>query len=248
MSPDVNFRYAKFQEHYFNMCEFVNDLPRLNDLLKNFNSREDRHLVLANIPVKYWDFKLEKIFADLKAQKSTRSEPLIIIQNYINSFDTMLSKGLGLYIEGTTGTSKTTISIIILREAIKQRYRAFFCTSGELIDFVTMGWRDELFKKRWQYIVDTVDFLVIDDIARQVTLDTKERNFLDKLFVNRSNLKLPTILTSNVMKHKTDGVFSHSLYSLFKEMLCTIKLARTDVRDDYEKINRDIILNGLKND
>ena len=241
MISTEEFRFAKFQEHYFNMCDLAHHIPRIQSILSNTRDREERHLILANIPSKYWKFELEHILNDLTNQE-TMLEPVSMIRNYIEKLHIMFKEGVGLYLEGSNGTSKTTVATIILREAMKLHYRVFFCSSLDLIEFITMGWKNDAFKGRWQYILDTVDFLVIDDVGRELNIDAKEKTFLDKLFVNRSNLRLPTILTSNVSKTDMKDKFSKSLFSLFSENLCSVELIRTDVRIDYEKKNKSLIL------
>ena len=239
-----NSRLSNFMEHYMNMCEFALDIPKLNEQLKKTQKFEERNLILANIPRKYWKFTIEQIAGDFNSVKNKKNiEDLSIIKGYKEKLDKMKEEGIGLYIQGESGTSKTTLAIIILKQALIQKFRVFFCTSSELIDFVTQGWHNEMFKIRWQYIVDNVDFLVIDNIANECSIDSKEKQFLDKLFTNRSNLNLPTILTSNVKIDDAKNKFGKSLCSLFKESLVTVTLIGKDIRINYEERNRNLIIN-----
>jgi len=224
-----------FTTNYFTMCEFASENEQIVKMLKEEEDFFNRNLILAKIPKKYWQYQWEHIKSDL-SNIDENQEGVEIIDNYLQNIDGDIRKnGTGLYIYGGHGTSKTTTAIIILREAMKKGCTGYYLHFHELIDFVTFAWKDDLKKTQWEYIVQKIDFLVLDDIARNFKMSDRESIIIDKLFVYRSNNNLPTILTTNLSTEDIGGLLGESILSLFKENVDEVKFVGDDVRKKFKR-------------
>jgi DNA replication protein DnaC len=231
----------KFWEHYHKLVELSHEgndvlLDRLNG--HNSENEKERFYILANIPEKYFNFSFEQILLTLET-KTDNHDSIDKLKKYYNSLDKVVEKGIGLYIHGEHGISKTTNSIIILKKAIDLYYRCFFWKSSDIIDFIKSSWKNEYRRIFYEYIINTVDFLVIDDVARLfIKYEEDEKVFVDRIFTKRDDMNLVTILTANQNLETSKNFFGESLYSNFKERLIDIPLYGKDYR---EKISDELI-------
>ncbi len=227
-------RKRDFWNHYFrfrHLTQFGNEkMHQKLEECDSVNSWLETNYVLANIPPKYFKFELEKIKKRILTVEKNY-ESMEKLDNYLDNFDNAVEKGIGLYLSGPHGVAKTTISIIILKEAIKKHYKCFFCKSSEIINFARSGWKSEDRKIYWDYIVDNVDFLVVDDIVRLFDVSDKERIHIDEIFTKRDDANKVTVITANHELRDNKDVFGDALYSNFKERLIEIDLVGDDYRD-----------------
>jgi DNA replication protein DnaC len=226
---------SEFMEHYFKMyslCEQGNEA--IFERCEKYSSVNDflrRSYSIANIPTKYFDFEFDQI-KDKILTVEDNVQSVATLEKYLNNLGKAVQKGIGIYLSGPHGVAKTTISIIILKQAIKLDFKCFFCKSSEIVDFVRSGWRSEEKKTFWNYVTNSVDFLVIDDIARlfQFEMTEPERVYIDQIFTKRDDLNLPTILTANHILRENQDLFGEALFSNFKERLIEVKLLGEDYR------------------
>lgn len=205
------------------VTERLNKYPSVDQLLQ-------RLYVLGNIPEKYFDFE----FSQIKKKLSTFEDNAPAIQNiekYLGSLDKAASKGIGLYLSGEHGVAKTTIATIVLKTAFKQNYTCFFAKSTEIVEFARSGWKNEERKIFFDYVVNTVDFFVIDDIARLADVNDQERMHIDKIFTKRDDMNLVTIMTANHEIDKNRQIFGEALFSNFKERMIPVQLIGQDYRN-----------------
>jgi len=230
---------SHFMTNYFTLCEFANYNDQLVKSLKEEGDFFNRNLILAKIPRKYWDYKWNHIKGDL-SNVDANHEGVVVIDNYLNNIEKMYSQGRGLYIYGGHGTSKTTTAIIILRSAMKKNLTAYYLHFHEMVDFLASSWKDEFKKIQWEYITQKIDFLVLDDLARNFKMNDRESIVIDKLFVHRSNNNLPTILTTNLSTEDIGGLLGESIISLFKENVDEVKFIGEDVRKKRFKTDKEV--------
>jgi len=219
----------RFNSNYFAMCDFIHNNEQIVNDLKNESNFFNRNLILSRVPKKYWQYQWDRISSDL-GHNDYNHDGITTISNYLNDIDAMKDSGKGLYIYGGHGTSKTTTAIIILRKAMEHFHTGYYLHFHELIEFVTSSWKDETKKNFWEYIIQKIDFLVVDDIARNFKMNERESFVIDKLFVFRSNNNLPTILTTNLSTDDMGNLLGESILSLFKENVHEVQFIGEDVR------------------
>jgi DNA replication protein DnaC len=223
-----------FTSNYFSLCNLVDYDDRIINELKKEPDFFLRNLILAHIPKKYWKYEWDHIRSDL-GMNDYNHDGIEKVNAYLNNIDDMFQDGRGLYIYGGHGTSKTTTATIILRSVMDKMYTGYYLHFHDLIDFIASVWSDESKKWHWEYIVQKIDFLVLDDIARNFKMSEKESFVIDKLFVYRTNNNLPTILTTNLNTDDIGGLLGASILSIFKENVDEVKFVGEDVRAKCRK-------------
>lgn len=232
-----------FWEHYHQTIEM--SCEGNQEMYKRLNERGDsekkRVYIIANIPEKYFDFEFDKIIKRiLKTEENL--DQVKRIQKYLKSVGIASEKGIGLYLSGPHGVAKTTISVIILKRAIELNYRCFFWKSSDIIEFIKSGWKNEYRRVFFDYVINAVDFLVIDDVARLFDLDDRsERLYIDKIFTKRDDMNLSTIITANHALNENREMFGEALFSNFKERLIEVNL----IGEDFRNIIGDSLLRQL---
>lgn len=234
----------KFLEHYFRMYE-MSELDGLKSIIKDETNETKRHLMLANIPVNYYDYNLENVL-ETWSNDIANDEAIENYDLYIKNLELAVKNGTGLLFTGTHGLAKTTAAIVVLKTAIDQKFTSYFIAMSDLVEFVTSGWKDYNLKLKYQYLVTNVDFLVVDDIGRNYHIQSNQyTQFFDKLFVTRCNQKKCTILTSNYGLSTESGViFTESLMTLLKASCIEIKLVGKDIREEKSKALLDQLKEG----
>ena len=156
--------------------------------------------------------------------------------------ETASKKGIGLYLSGPHGVAKTTISVIILKKAIHSFYKCFFCKSSSIVEFARSGWKNAEKKDYWEYVINKMDFLVIDDVARSYNqINDAEKFYVDEIFTKRDDANLVTIITANHKLDSNKDLFGEALFSNFKERLIEVNL----IGDDFRNIIGDKLLDEL---
>jgi len=227
-------RKQAFWDHYFKiteLSEFGNQ--DVAEKLEKYNTEKDllkRHYILANIPEKFFHFEFQ-IIKDKWLTLEDNKDSVIKIEKYIESIEAAAEKGIGIYLHGPHGVAKTTIATIILKNAIQLNYRCFFAKSTEIVEFARSGWKNEDRKVFFDYVVNTVDFFVIDDVARLAEVTDAEKIHIDKIFTKRDDMNLVTIMTANREIEASKSMFGEALFSNFKERMIPIKLLGSDYRN-----------------
>jgi DNA replication protein DnaC len=234
-----------FWSHFHQMLEisrFGNE--KIFERLNNYSSIDnffEKNYLLANIPEKYFDFELNSIRDKIETIESNVDQ-IKRVEKYINSLESAMKKGTGLYISGSHGVGKTAIAIIILKTAIQHYYPSFFSRSTEIIQLVRDGWKNEDKKAYLSYVVNNCLFFVIDDIGRLFSeISEAERFNIDDIFLKRDDANLCTIITANHPLDTNKDLLGDALYSNFKERLIEIKL----LGEDYRNIISETLLDKL---
>lgn len=230
-----------FIAHYFKMYEFSEN-DGIRPKLKGVKDEMTRNMILANIPLNYYTYDFNNVIDQWSADPAN-DEAVETFGLYINKIKRARRDGIGLYLSGSHGLAKTTAAVAVLKRALELKYTAYFITMNDLVEFVTSGWKDYSMKNKYQYIINNVDFLVVDDIGRNYAIQPgMSTQFLDKLFVSRCNQKKATILTSNHHVESESEVFGESLVTLFKSSLIELNVFGQDIR--YE--NSKNLVDGLR--
>lgn len=189
-------------------------------------------LAKANIPVKYWDLE----FSNLDAANTQVREKL---EQYCSKFKQVLDRGVGLFLVGPNGVGKTLAASLLLKQALRGKYRCRFTTLMEIMAMSSDGMYDASARNAYRKEIVEVDFLVIDDITKTYKNTEKASSAyidvqFDYLFRTRANCNLPVIITSNHVREEAlasvDETLTNSLLSLFAEHLKDITFIGKDRR------------------
>jgi len=228
-------QHRKFLDHYFRMYEMT-EFDGTRHVLKEENNELKRHMLLANIPANYYSYTFNDV-VDTWSNDVANDESIQNFTLYFENLEKAKDNGTGLFLSGTHGLAKTTAAVVVLKKAIEQKFTVYFISMTDLVDFITSGWKEYNLKLKYQYIMTSVDFLVVDDIGRDYHIQTNQSTqFLDKLFVTRCNQKKCTILTSMHDITASSTIFNDSLVTLLKSSLIELRIVGSDIREEKSKV------------
>lgn len=181
----------------------------------------------ANIPIEYWDLKMDKDFVGYSGLLTKYNEYVTDLkQSYIN--------GSSVCFAGSHGLGKTMTTTCILKKACQKGYNCLYTTLSDVVNVLTAADSEEKFLARKELIM--VDFLVIDEfdsrfIATENAADLYART-LEGIFRTRSQNKLPTLMCTNspnILETFT-GALKQSIGSLMKGYLKMFPVLGEDFR------------------
>lgn len=176
----------------------------------------------ARIPKDYFD---KKSIADIgvkmakKAYSSDESKIRLVdstmeLNTLKSNVNKLLEDGWNMIIEGPTGTGKTTLACILIKEVLRLDEKALFLEFEDIKRFWTGEELPEVLEESRRNIYD-VPCLVIDDLGKSKTTE----NFLNKfdhLIRTRLSEKRMTIFTTNLTKDNVENVFEERIFSLLQ--------------------------------
>ena len=116
-------------------------------------------------------------------------------------------------------------------EALKMGFTGYFTDLGKCMELITDGWHDDEAKADFTKRILNSDFLVIDDVGKEYKSRTGflEAHF-DRIFRERANNLLPTILTSNLAPTDIATDYGKRLFSILNEHLLVVETNMSDYR------------------
>jgi DNA replication protein DnaC len=179
--------------------------------IKHFRMTAYNRYAESNIPLEYWDLKMEKDF---------HGDPRLYAryQTYIEDLKASYIKGDSVCFAGGHGLGKTMSGTCILKKAVQKGYSALYTTLSDIVNVLTQAGGEEKFLARRE--LNTVDFLMIDEfdsrfMPNENAADLYART-LENVFRTRSQNKLPTLMCTNSpnMVEAFNGPLRNSIESL----------------------------------
>ena len=97
-----------------------------------------------------------------------------IVRDWIGQFDTNLEQGNGIWLMGDTGTGKTTLAMLVSKEALKRNYTVAIYSMPSLLTRIraTYGAEagEESYSELFERLCD-VDLLHVDDLGAEKQTD-----------------------------------------------------------------------------
>ena len=201
------------------MCECLSTFSRYADLYA------------AGIDREYWDVS----FDDWKGDPLAKD----LVERYVKNIDVACNEGLGFLFWGNSGTGKTMLCSIILKEAMKKKYSIKFITMAELLDVVRKKIGDESVEKMYNETIKEIDFLCIDNLGSEYIPQKSSNQYViaefDTLARYRKRNMLPTLLTTNLNPTDFANTYGVAISSLYTGCSAIIEVSGVDYR---QKINR----------
>lgn len=181
----------------------------------------------SNIPVEYWDLRMEKDFVGYSGLLSKYNEYVSDVnQSYIN--------GSSICFAGSHGLGKTFVLTSILKKVAQKGFVSLYTTLSDAVAVLTTSDSNEKFIARKELTM--VDFLVIDEfdsrfIATDSAADLYART-LESIFRARSQNKLPTLMATNSpnVLNTFTGPLKQSISSLMSGYLKIFPVLGEDYR------------------
>ena len=218
------------------------------NILKNFSIRAWHHelvmkekeagkldtwkskMIKANISQEFWSIHLQNFSGDAKAKA--------LVEQYCENIDEALGKGIGFCFTGKHGVGKTSLLMIILKQALQHGYSAFYITLADLFRQIYLGFEcKELLVELNQIFVKT-QFLAIGELGRDYHRKSSGQFALsefDSIMRMRRSMLLPTLLDTNMTPEELEGTYGEALMSLFASSLKLVQVSGKDFRKTVQK-------------
>lgn len=181
----------------------------------------------SNIPLEYWDLKMDKDFIGDPRLKTKYDE-------YVSDLKKSYQSASSFCLAGQHGVGKTMTMTCILKKASQKGYSCLYTTLSDIVNVMTAAPAEERFNARQE--LTKVDFLVIDEfdprfMASENAADLYART-LESVFRTRSQNKLPTLMCTNSpnVVESFSGPLKASIASLMKGYVKVFPVLGEDVR------------------
>lgn len=152
-----------------------------------------RHLLRAGIGDTYQRYSWQHV-------RGVPPEVAAQVADYVARFDDYYDNGVGLVLwSERTGTGKSLLTYLAIKEALAREYQVYFTSFTEMIDHHTASWSDKEHRAWFARHIQNIPVLGIDDIGKE---NPGRANVVDELLdrVIRSRIAhgRVTFLNSNL--------------------------------------------------
>ncbi|MBZ5662693.1 MAG: ATP-binding protein [Acidobacteriia bacterium] len=183
---------------------------------------------------------MDRTFSGFTAHTERLSEKVRFIRNWTSS-----DLGVGLYLFGSVGTGKTHLAVAAMRELIKRGLRGRFINARRFILLCQTAFgRRESAEEVVYEILDTADFLILDDFGSEKATDYVRQSLLhlvDECYTR----EIVLVVTSNIDFEALNQI-DERIASRLMEMCDRVKFSEQDYRVRIAKNRRGSIVEEVK--
>jgi DNA replication protein DnaC len=195
--------------------------------IKNLKLIATNRYAESNIPIEYWDLKMDKDFV---------GDPRLLkrYNEYVSDLKVSYLEGTSVCFAGGHGLGKTMTISCILKKASQKGYGCLYTTLSDIVNTLTQGGAEDKFLARRELVM--IDFLAIDEFdPRFMPSDNAADLYartLESVFRTRSQNKLPTLMSTNSpnVVESFNGPMKASIDSLMKGYLKIFPVFGDDIR------------------
>jgi len=183
-----------------------------------------RNYIVSEIPKEFWGVRdMQMDFGEVINKK---------ISTYITKFDKVFESGFGILFLGSpdgikkpnSGTGKTTIAAKVLGHALESGKTAHYTTMHSYFHLIYRSMDDDGVKyKKLIDEIDSVDFLVIDEVGKIKKSEYVYYRFEDMLR-RRSSQLLVTLIVTNMNEVELEEFVGPSIMDIFRNTMMKIIL------------------------
>jgi len=203
-------KLMKIKEKMLNECTVCNHKGEIE--LKTCKCMEKfkfyTQMAYSGIEKEYWDLELNDWHGETKIKD--------VIKNYLLKIDKIIEEGISFGFSGFTGTGKTFLACLFLKEALRKNYKVYKITLEKFLNMIKEGF-DNPDKLTDLDKIETVDIFLLDEIGGEYT----PANFgvfcsakCDDLFRTRKSNMLSTIITTNLEKAEFQKLYGSKIESI----------------------------------
>lgn len=210
---------------------------------KDFYGHKEKAVILKE-KIKLWNLAnpTNPISIDFDEGEKILSNIML----YVDNIESARKNGISLFLWGPNGTGKTLLATSVLKAAIRKGFSAQMTSLGGIIEIYAEGWSNPQKKEVFNERIKDVDFLLIDDVAKEYR--AKNNDLVEVAFDNliryRSFRRKPFILTTNTDITRLQGTYGKSLTSLLYGKSLSVNVSGSDFRRDIQAKSIKSILRG----
>lgn len=192
-----------------------------------------------------------KSYINWKWEDCEKASPQIIKQcrDYIKNFNNNFVNCRGMYIFGTQGVGKTTLSTIMakfiglkINPITDRRYTVAFATYDTLVDWHNNKF-NALLQDKLNKFITKAELVIIDNVGAEGGNVQNNTKLLDRILRERRNRGYPTIITSNYTMDEIKNNYSTSVRDFISQSFNEMPVIGQNIRAK-EKVSD--ILAGLE--
>jgi DNA replication protein DnaC len=155
-----------------------------------------------------------------------------VVQDYAFEAEKYVDYGIGMILRGYTGTGKTLLATLLLKQVIGVGVDGYFTQFNELLDSYTATWRDEAERRWYTKRIRNAGVLVIDDIGKEHKgREQVTGSMFDDVIRHRVAAMKPTIITTNyTMEEVQTGYGGPGIMGLLAERSRDYEVTGTNYR------------------
>jgi DNA replication protein DnaC len=225
----------KLRDRLMAECTLCDKTGWIGDTMCKCRTDFQRYMLLddAGIDREYWDVT----FDDWKGDQVARH----LVEKYIAKLDVAYEEGLGIVFWGNTGTGKTMLCSIILKQALTVGKSIRFITMAELLDVFRKKIENKDIEKHYEENIKNVDFLCIDNLGSEYGPKKAHGSYsvaeFDLLARYRKRNLLPTLLTTNDTPDVFKEQYGAAISSLYAGCSAFIEVTGHDFRTTQNKFD-----------
>lgn len=187
-------------------------------------------MLRAGISKEFWHISFRNFWGNKKN--------VGIARRYCKSLKIAREHGFGFLFMGANGRGKTSLIMLILKQALKKGYTALYITMPMIFRQIYLSWDFPEVGKELMNLMKTIDFLAIGELGKDYhRKDSTEfaRAEFDCLFRARREECLPILMDTNMGEEELEDTYGESLMSLFMSRLKFITMVGVDYRRKVQK-------------
>ena len=194
-----------------------------------------KKMIIAGVPARRLNilkesFKKKMVLNTLTNERVSLYKDVIPV--YVKKFKSAKKQGLGLMFFGTSGSGKTTSSILIVAKLLSKGYDCHYITFRNLISLLLEGYEDKSKTRLFREIIN-VDFLVVDELSLVGRVTPHMVAEWIQICKSRFENEKPTIIISNYNNIEELTInFGEIMASLLNEVFIPFKFYGKDFRED----------------
>lgn len=156
-------------------------------------------------------------------------EQLAPVRDYLAKLDANVAAGMGLFLSGSTGSGKTLVEMLVIKELVNKDHDCYVTTFVGAIDEFAATWRDNAEKQRFAHRFEYSRILGIDDVGKEYS-NKLSGHTLDRILRTRNQEARPTIVTTNLSSGQVYQGYGPAVLSLLVEQSIEVPLVGADFR------------------
>lgn len=160
------------------------------------------------------------------------------IRKYEGKYKSAKVDGVGLYLFGSPGVGKTMLMNVLFKHLLLDYKQTVRVVPLETLIHKYINYREA--EDGFNDFVRKTSFLCVEGMGKEYKSGNNDMALLvmDLVFQFRSQMKLPTCLTTNIPPKDIGKIYSHDFASLLNECMLIIEVQGQDYRTNH--INEEI--------